>query len=90
MGDVDLVLVEGFKNEGDYPKYEVFRPDATPEGPLFPDALLAGVISNVSAETLGTDLPVLPIDEPERVFAAKISGEFLFGKGLCPLAKERR
>ena len=69
MGDVDLVLVEGFKNEGDYPKYEVFRPDATPEGPLFPDAPLAGVISNAPAEALGTDLPVLPIDEPERVAA---------------------
>ena len=69
VGDVDLVLVEGFKNEGDYPKYEVFRPDATPEGPLFPGALLAGVVSNVSAEALGTDLPVLPIDEPERVAA---------------------
>ena len=61
------MLVEGFKNEGDYPKYEVFRPDATPEGPLFPDAVLAGVVSNASAGELGTTLPVLPIDEPERV-----------------------
>lgn len=64
---VDVVVVEGFKNEGNYPKYEVYRPEATPEGPLFPFSSVAGVISNASAEALGTTLPVLPIDDPEAV-----------------------
>lgn len=87
VGDVDVVLVEGFKNEGDYPKYEVYRPDVTPEGPLFAFSGatgLVGVVSDASDTTLPTKLPVLPLNDPERV-AAYLASKHLpsyNGKGI--------
>lgn len=98
VGDVDLVLVEGFKNEGDYPKYESFAPTRRPRGRSFPAPFLRASSRTSRPRRSAPTFPFCRSTNPSawrpicsrRIFAAKISGEFLFGKGLRPGAKERR
>lgn len=61
---LDLVLVEGFKHE-EVAKIMLYRQDAGyPLGDLTPDS---DVIAIASDMTFQTELPLLPLNEPEKI-----------------------
>lgn len=63
MADMDIVLVEGFKNES-IPKIEVFR-SAVAKAPLcLADPLLKAVVSN---DALQINIPIIGLADIERI-----------------------
>ncbi|MEP6607937.1 MAG: molybdopterin-guanine dinucleotide biosynthesis protein B [Burkholderiaceae bacterium] len=66
----DLVIVEGFKSEGDIPRIEVRRlRDDQPalEPPIFPHA--ANVVALAVDHPVDTALPVLDLNDPAKIAA---------------------
>ena len=63
LSPCDLVLVEGFKTEP-LPKLEVYRADFG-KPPLFAER--QDIVAVASDVQLATALPVLPLDQPERI-----------------------
>lgn len=66
LAPCDLVVVEGFRSEGNIPRIEVRRTSNT-EPPLFPDD--PNVIAVAADHPVATHLPVLDLND-----AAKIAG----------------
>lgn len=66
LAPAHLTLVEGFKNEP-VPRLEVFRPE-TGNAPLHGDPG-SGYVAVATNAALDTDLPCLPLDQPEAVAA---------------------
>ena len=60
MGDVDLVLIEGFKSHG-HPKMEVHRPEVGKPLLCTDDPAIVAVVSDARLE--GVDLPVIDLDD---------------------------
>lgn len=71
----DVIVVEGFKHEGDYPKIEVRRRESwaerggeaaamTPQTPLHDDVV---AVASDAPELAAPGLPLLPIDDPGAV-----------------------
>jgi molybdopterin-guanine dinucleotide biosynthesis protein B len=77
-GCLDLILVEGFKHAC-YPKIEVYRP-AHGRPPLYPDDPDILALATDGPVPPGTDLTVLPIDDPQAVvdfvLTAQTQGRF--------------
>ena len=63
LSPCDLVLVEGFKAEP-VPKLEVYRAEAGKPG-LFGER--DDIVALASNDAPTTTLPVLPLDQPERI-----------------------
>ena len=62
----DLVIIEGFKSEGHIPRIEVRRKAIT-DAPLFPHD--PNVIAVAADHALACPLPVLDIDDPDKIAA---------------------
>jgi molybdopterin-guanine dinucleotide biosynthesis protein B len=62
----DLVLVEGFKSEGQFPRIEVRRTTNT-EPPIFPHD--ANVIAIAADHAIDTALPVLDLNDAAKIAA---------------------
>jgi molybdopterin-guanine dinucleotide biosynthesis protein B len=62
----DLVLVEGFKSEGQFPRIEVRRATST-EPPIFPHD--RNVIAVASDHAVETALPVLDLNDAAKIAA---------------------
>ena len=75
LAPCDLVLVEGFRSEGMFPRVEVRRANNT-EAPLFPHD--PNVIALAADHPIETTLPVLDLND-----AAKI-GEFIASRLQLP------
>lgn len=67
-GGVDLVLVEGFKHEGAFPKIEVRRRGCAAEPPLAAGevALPAAVASDFDEPGIPPEIPRLDLNRPEE------------------------
>lgn len=67
LAPCDLVLVEGFKSEGRFPRIEVRRSTST-EPPIFPrDPNVIAVAADHAIE--GTTLPVLDLNDAAKIAA---------------------
>jgi len=66
LAPCDLVIVEGFKSEGDIPRIEVRRA-STREPPIFPRN--ANVIAVASDRPVETALPVLDLNDAAKIGA---------------------
>lgn len=68
--EADLILLEGFKDSG-YPKLELVRAGNSYRSVCDPSKLLAIVTDLPEGELARTDrrIPLLPLDEPEKVAA---------------------
>ncbi len=65
---VDIVLVEGFKHEGNFPKIEVRRTDAGSEPPLAADVEgIIAVAADAREPGVPESLPFLPLNCPQSV-----------------------
>lgn len=63
---LDIILVEGFKQEA-IPKLELYRKDGPGSPPLYPgDNNIVAVVTDTDLP-VPTDLPVLDINDPERL-----------------------
>ena len=62
----DLVIIEGFKSEGHIPRIEVLRKAIT-DAPLFPHD--PNVVAVAADHALVCPLPVLDIDDPDKIAA---------------------
>lgn len=66
LAPCDLVLVEGFKSEGQFPRIEVRRTTNT-EPPIFPQD--ANVIAIAADHAIDTALPVLDLNDAAKIAA---------------------
>jgi molybdopterin-guanine dinucleotide biosynthesis protein B len=66
LAPCDLVLVEGFKSEGQFPRIEVRRSTST-EPPIFPHD--ANVIAVAADHAVDTALPVLDLNDAAKIAA---------------------
>ncbi len=66
LAPCDLVLVEGFKSEGQFPRIEVRRTTNT-EPPIFPRD--PNVIAIAADHAIDTALPVLDLNDPAKIAA---------------------
>jgi molybdopterin-guanine dinucleotide biosynthesis protein MobB len=66
LAPCDLVLVEGFKSEGRFPRIEVRRASST-EPPIFPRD--ANVIAVAADHALDAALPVLDLNDAAKIAA---------------------
>jgi molybdopterin-guanine dinucleotide biosynthesis protein B len=66
LAPCDLVLVEGFKSEGQFPRIEVRRTTST-EPPIFPHD--ANVIAVAADHAVDTALPVLDLNDAAKIAA---------------------
>jgi molybdopterin-guanine dinucleotide biosynthesis protein B len=66
LAPCDLVLVEGFKSEGHFPRIEVRRTTST-EPPIFPRD--ANVIAVAADHAVDTALPVLDLNDAAKIAA---------------------
>jgi molybdopterin-guanine dinucleotide biosynthesis adapter protein len=66
LAPCDLVLVEGFKSEGHFPRIEVRRSTNT-EPPIFPHD--ANVIAVAADHAVDTRLPVLDLNDAAKIAA---------------------
>jgi molybdopterin-guanine dinucleotide biosynthesis protein B len=66
LAPCDLVLVEGFKSEGQFPRIEVRRTTNT-EPPIFPHD--ANVIAVAADHAVDTALPVLDLNDAAKIAA---------------------
>ena len=66
LAPCDLVLVEGFRSEGAFPRIEVRRTTNT-EAPLFPDD--PNVIAIAADHPVETRLPVLDLNDAAKIAA---------------------
>ena len=62
----DLVIVEGFKSEGNIPRIEVRR-TANVDPPIFPHD--SNVVALATDHFVQTDLPVLDLNDPDKIAA---------------------
>ena len=60
----DLVIVEGFKSEGNIPRIEVRR-TANAEPPIFPSD--SNVVALATDHAVETNLPVLDLNDPDKI-----------------------
>lgn len=70
LAPCDLVIVEGFKSEGQIPRIEVRRSqDNVPniEPPIFPHD--SNVVALATDHPVQTDLPVLDLNDPDKIAA---------------------
>ncbi len=69
LAPCDLVIVEGFKSEGRIPRIEVRRAQgsAAPEPPIFPHD--SNVIALAADHAVDTTLPVLDLNDPDKIAA---------------------
>lgn len=49
--DHDIIFVEGFKQEGSYPKFEVYRQGVSRQEPLYRSILIQGLITEKDTST---------------------------------------
>ena len=70
LDSCDLVLVEGFKSEGQFPRIEVRRSTNT-EPPIFPHD--PNVIAVAADHAVGTTLPLLDLNDAAKI-ASFIAG----------------
>ena len=69
LAPCDLVLVEGFKSEGSFPRIEVRRATNT-EPPLFPhDANVVAIAADHAIDTRERPLPVLDLNDVTKIAA---------------------
>jgi molybdopterin-guanine dinucleotide biosynthesis adapter protein len=61
----DLVLVEGFKSES-FPKIELHRPSLGKDL-IFPGDEFIIAVATDEPDTIGTDLPLLPLNKPDVI-----------------------
>lgn len=66
LAPCDLVIVEGFKSEGQIPRIEVRR-TASAEPPIFPHD--ANVVALATDHPADTTLPVLDVNDPDKIAA---------------------
>ena len=66
LAPCDLVIVEGFKSEGNIPRIEVRR-TANVDPPIFPHD--ANVVALATDYPVQTDLPVLDLNDPDKIAA---------------------
>jgi molybdopterin-guanine dinucleotide biosynthesis protein B len=66
LAPCDLVLVEGFKSEGRFPRIEVRRATSS-EAPIFPHD--ANVIAVAADHAIDTALPVLDLNDAAKIAA---------------------
>jgi len=66
LAPCDLVLVEGFKSEGQFPRIEVRRTTST-EPPIFPHD--PNVIAVAADHSIDTALPVLDLNDAAKIAA---------------------
>jgi molybdopterin-guanine dinucleotide biosynthesis protein MobB len=74
--DIDLILVEGFKQVA-FPKIELFRPSVGKPA-LYPQDASVIAVATDAVLAVPTDLPVLDINDPEAVaefILQRISGD---------------
>ncbi len=64
LSDVDLVLIEGYKNEK-HPKIEVFRPEVSDSLIAENDNTIIAIASNL--KTIETTLPVINLDDIDSI-----------------------
>ncbi len=66
LAPCDLVIVEGFKSEGNIARIEVRR-SSNSEAPIFPQD--SNVVALASDYAIGTALPVLDLNDPDKIAA---------------------
>ncbi len=66
LATCDLVIVEGFKSEGQIPRIEVRRA-VNAEPPIFPHD--ANVVALATDHPVDTNLPVLDLNNPDKIAA---------------------
>ncbi|HKO67030.1 MAG TPA: molybdopterin-guanine dinucleotide biosynthesis protein B [Burkholderiaceae bacterium] len=66
LAPCDLVIVEGFKSEGNIPRIEVRR-TANVDPPIFPHD--ANVVALATDYPVQTGLPVLDLNDPDKIAA---------------------
>jgi molybdopterin-guanine dinucleotide biosynthesis protein B len=66
LAPCDLVIVEGFKSEGNIPRIEVRR-TANLDPPIFPHD--ANVVALATDHPVQTHLPVLDLNDPDKIAA---------------------
>ena len=64
LAPCDLVIIEGFKSEGNIPRIEVRR-KANAEPPIFPRD--ANVVALASDHAVDTSLPLLDLNDPDKI-----------------------
>jgi molybdopterin-guanine dinucleotide biosynthesis protein B len=79
LAPCDLVIIEGFKSEGQLPRIEVRRVNAT-EPPIFPHD--ANVIAVAADHAIDTQLPVLDLNHPPLI--AEFIMQRLSLQGMTP------
>ncbi|HZA96581.1 MAG TPA: molybdopterin-guanine dinucleotide biosynthesis protein B [Burkholderiaceae bacterium] len=66
LAPCDLVIVEGFKSEGNIPRIEVRR-TANVDPPIFPHD--SNVVALATDHRMQTHLPVLDLNDPDKIAA---------------------
>lgn len=66
LAPADIILAEGYK-EVPYPKLQVLRAGSGAGTDLLQSPHLVAIATDIPAEDLETELPLLPLDDPEAV-----------------------
>ncbi|HVG05162.1 MAG TPA: molybdopterin-guanine dinucleotide biosynthesis protein B [Burkholderiaceae bacterium] len=64
LGTCDLVIVEGFKSEGNIPRIEVRR-SANVDPPIFPHD--SNVVALATDHTVQSSVPILDLNDPDEI-----------------------
>lgn len=86
-GDADLVLVEGFKHEGSFPKIEVRRRAAASAPPLARELGPVAAVASDFEEPEFADTPALDVNDPAGV--ADFIESLALAAGVTKAAKSR-